>query len=188
MPTLGDSYSALSLVAAGFVSVGTEGPASASAWAVAASATFFVGAGVNAFVVSMTASSTLAILLLLGVVAGAFITFGNSASTGGLFGNTIVFYNSGSLATPSLASADPTIGTVGTTVDPSALRTAGAACSASAAEEVPSPNSGTIVVSIYRGRCVRTLIFFPFGTAEMAKATVFLFFPAFARGSSNQGI
>jgi hypothetical protein len=35
-------------------------------------------------VVSITASSTLAILLLLGVVAGAFVTFGNSASAGGL--------------------------------------------------------------------------------------------------------
>jgi hypothetical protein len=35
-------------------------------------------------VVSMIASSTLAILLLLGVAAGAFCTFGNSAFAGGL--------------------------------------------------------------------------------------------------------
>jgi hypothetical protein len=72
---------------------------------VAASATFFEGAGVKTFVVSMTASSTLAILLLLGVVAGAFFTFGNSTFADGLraFGIIIVFSNSGSLAVSSLA-------------------------------------------------------------------------------------
>jgi hypothetical protein len=45
---------------------------------------FLVGAGLKAFVVTMTASSTLAILLLLGVAAGAFCNFGNSAFAGGL--------------------------------------------------------------------------------------------------------
>jgi hypothetical protein len=60
--------------------MGTEGPVSASAWVVTASTTFLIGAEVKAFVVSMTASSTLAILLLLGVAAGTFGTFGNSAS------------------------------------------------------------------------------------------------------------
>jgi hypothetical protein len=174
----------------GFVSADTEGLASASAWVVVASATFFAGAGVNAFVVSMTASSTLAILVLLGVVAGAFVTFGSSASAGGLriFGSITVFSNYGSLATPSLASADPTIGTFGTAVDPLALRMAGAACSTSAAEEVPSPNLGTTVVSIYRGRWVKTIIFLPFGTAVMAEAAIFLFFLCLREGSSNQGI
>jgi hypothetical protein len=47
----------------------------------AASAIFFVGAGLKAFVVSSTASSTLAILLLLGVAVEAFCTLG---SVGGL--------------------------------------------------------------------------------------------------------
>jgi hypothetical protein len=93
----------------------------------------------------MTVSSTLAILLLLGVVAGAFVTFGNSVSTGGLriFGSSTVFSNSG-----SLASADPTIGAFDNTVEPSASASAGAT---SIAEEVPSPNSGTTAVSIYHG-------------------------------------
>jgi hypothetical protein len=74
-------------------------------------------------VVSMTASSMLAILLLLGVVAGAFVTFGKSASAGGLknFSIITVFSNFGFLAGSSLASAGPTVGTFGTTIDPSAL-------------------------------------------------------------------
>jgi hypothetical protein len=141
-------------------------------------------------VVSMTVSSTLAILLLLGVVAGAFVTFGNSASIDGLiiFGIITVSSNSGSLAASSLASTGLTIGTFGTTIDPSALRVAGEACFASAVEEVYSPNSGTTVVSIYRGRWVKTFIFLPFGTTVVAEAAVFLFFLSFSRGSSNQDI
>jgi hypothetical protein len=87
-----------------------------------------------------------------------------------------------------LALADPTICTFGTTIDPSALRATGAACFASAAEKVPSPNSGTTVVSIYHGRWVKTFIFLPFGIAVVAEVAVFLFFFAFARGSSNQDI
>ena len=54
-----------------------------SARLIAASAIFFGGAQVNALVVSMTASSTLAILLLLGVIAGALVIFGNPESAGG---------------------------------------------------------------------------------------------------------
>jgi hypothetical protein len=93
----GNSYSALYSVTAGSAPAGTKGPALVLARAVAASATFFVGAGVNALVVSITASSTLAILLLLGVVAGAFATFGNSASASGLkiSGSAITFSSSG---------------------------------------------------------------------------------------------
>jgi hypothetical protein len=64
--------------------VGTEGPASGSARAVAASAVSFAGAGVDAHVDSRTTSSMLAILLLLEVIAGALDTFGNSGSAGGL--------------------------------------------------------------------------------------------------------
>jgi hypothetical protein len=48
----------------------------------AASAVFLIEAGVKAFVVSITASNMLAILLLLGVAAGAFCTFGKLASAG----------------------------------------------------------------------------------------------------------
>jgi hypothetical protein len=96
----------------------------------------------------------------LGFVAGAFVTFSSSASAGGLriFGNITVFSNSVSLATLSLASADPTIGTSDTLVDSSVLRAAGAAGSASAAEDVSSPNFGTVAVSIYLGLWVKTLI------------------------------
>jgi hypothetical protein len=65
------------------LSLGAGGSASVSARAATASVIFLAGAGVNALVVSMTASNTLAILLLLGVVAGTFATFGNSASVGG---------------------------------------------------------------------------------------------------------
>jgi hypothetical protein len=103
----------------------------------------------------------LAILLLLGVVVGAFITFGNSASAGGLiiFDTITDFSNSGSLAASSLASAGLTIGTFGAAVDPSASALAGVACFALAAVEVPSPNLGTMAVSIYRGRWVKTFIF-----------------------------
>jgi hypothetical protein len=49
-------------------------------------------------------------------------------------------------------------------------------------EDVPSPSFGTVVVSIYLGRCVKTLIFLPFGTTEMAEVVVFLFFPCFREG------
>jgi hypothetical protein len=150
--------------------MGTEGPASVSARAVIVSATFFAGTRVNALVVSMTASSTLAILLLLGVVAGAFATFGNSASAGGLkiSGSAIAFPSYGSLAASSLASA---AGTFGNSV-----------CYASAVEDIPSLSFGTLAVSMYLGRCVKTLIFLPFGKTEMAEAAVFLFFPCFREG------
>jgi hypothetical protein len=105
-------------------------------------------------VVSITASSTLAILLLLGVAAGAFCTFGNSAYAGGLRISGIFtdFSTFGSSAVSSLALAGLTVGTFGTTIDSSALCTMGAACFAWAVEEVPSPNSGTTVGSIYHGR------------------------------------
>jgi hypothetical protein len=87
--------------------VGTEGPASTSAQAVAASTTFFAGAGVNALVDSMTASSTLVILLLLRVITGAFDIFGNSGFAGGLkiFGSPTVSPIFGTVAIFSLASA-----------------------------------------------------------------------------------
>jgi hypothetical protein len=49
-------------------------------------------------------------------------------------------------------------------------------------EDVPSSNFGTVAVSIYLGRWVKTLIFLPFGTTEMAEGVVFLFFPCFHEG------
>jgi hypothetical protein len=171
--------------------VGTKGPASASTRAVAASATFFAWAGVNAVVNSMTASSTLAILLLLGVIAGAFDTFGNSGSCGRLkiFGGPVVSSQSGSSVAFPLASAiclgasvDPVAGTFGTSADSSALRPIGADYLGSAMEDVPSLSFGTVAVSIYLGRCVKTLIFLSFGTTEIAEAVVFLFFPCFREG------
>src|SRR5699024_3640668 len=135
-----------------------------SAWTLATSATFLIGAGVKAFVVSITASSTLAILLLLGVAAGPFCIFGKFASTGGLRISGIFTVSStfDSSVISSLASAGPTVGTFGITIDSSALCTMEAACFASVVEEVPSPNSGTIDGSIYHGRWVRTFIFLPF--------------------------
>jgi hypothetical protein len=125
----------------------------------------------------MRASSTLAILLLLGVVAGAFATFGNSASAGGLkiSGSAIALPRSGSLVASSLASA-PCFGVL----TGSAAATFGnSTCSASAVEDVPSLSFGTMAISMYLGLCVNTLIFLPFGTTEMAEAAVFLFFPCF---------
>jgi hypothetical protein len=138
----------------------------------------------------MTASSTLAILILLGVIAGALVIFGNPDSAGGLkiFGSSTFSPNFGSLGASSLASAPsfnvsagPITGTFGNS-DRSSLGMAGAGCSASAMEDVPSPSFGNVAVSMYLGWCVKTLIFLPFGTIEMAEAVVFLFFSCFHEG------
>jgi hypothetical protein len=108
--------------------VGTEGPASVSARAVADSAVSFAGAGVDALVDSRTTSNTLAILLLLGVSVGAFETFCNSGSDGELkiFGSPVVSSHSGSSAAFPLAStasfgasADSVAGTFGTSANSS---------------------------------------------------------------------
>jgi hypothetical protein len=58
----------------------------------------------------------------------------------------------------------------------------GTGYSTSAVEDVPSPSFGTVAVSMYLGRCVKTLIFLPFGIAEMAEMVAFLFFPYFREG------
>jgi hypothetical protein len=122
-------------------------------------------------------SSTLAILLLLGVIAGAFDTFGISGSADGLkiFGSPTVSPSSGSLAAFPLASApcfgistDPVAGTFDNSANFS-LGLAGAGCYTSAVEDVPSPSFGTMAVSMYLGKCVKTLIFLPFGTTKMPK-------------------
>jgi hypothetical protein len=86
--------------------MGTEGPASTSARVVAASAASFAEARVGALVESKIVSSTLPILLLLGVIAGALDTFCNSGSGGRLriFGSPVDSSSSGSLTVFSLAS------------------------------------------------------------------------------------
>jgi hypothetical protein len=63
-------------------------------------------------------------------------------------GTFITFSTCGSLVLSSLASASLTVGIFGTTVGSSALYTIRAVCLSSAAEEVPSPNSGTTTGSI----------------------------------------
>jgi hypothetical protein len=87
--------------------MGTEGPASVSTRTIAASAVSFVGVGVDTLVDSKIASSTLAILLLLGVIIGALGTFGNSGSGGGLkiFCNPADSPSSSTSAVFSVASA-----------------------------------------------------------------------------------
>jgi hypothetical protein len=126
----------------------------------------------------------------LGVIAGAFDTFSNSGSAGGLkiFDSPTVSVNSGSLAASPLTSAscfgvstDLVTGTFGYSANYS-LGLARAGCSASAIEDVPSPSFDTVAVSMYLGRCVKTLIFLPFGTVEMAEVAAFLFFPCFHEG------
>ena len=170
--------------------MGTEGPTSVSTRTVASSTVSLAGARVDALVDYRTVSSTLAILLLLGVTAGAFDTFSNSGSAGGLkiFGSPTVSPSSGSLAAFPLASApcfgvstDLVAGTFGNSANFS-LGLAGAGCSASEVEDVPSPSFVTMAVSMYLGRCVKTLIFLPFGTTEMAEVAAFLFFPYFREG------
>jgi hypothetical protein len=188
-PPLGD-FQVLCPVPAGSASVGTEGPTSVSTRTVASSAVSLAGAGVDALVDSRTASSTLAILLLLGVTAGAFDTFDNSGSAGGLkiFGSPTVSPSSGSLIAFPLASTpcfgvstDPAAGTFGDSAN-SSLGTEGAGYFASTVEDVPSPSFGIVAASMYLGQCVKNLIFLPFSTAEMAEVADFLFFPCFREG------
>jgi hypothetical protein len=71
--------------------------------------------------------------------------------------------------------------TFGTSTD-SPLAPAGLGYSGSTAEEAPSACFGTLAVSMYLGRCVKTLIFLPFGVAEMAEVATFIFFPCFHEG------
>jgi hypothetical protein len=189
-PTSEDPCSILFSVLAGSASMGTESPTSVSTRAVAASGVSFAGAGVDALVDYMTASSTLTILLLLGVIAGAFDTFGNSGSGGGLkiFDSPAIFSSSGSSAAFPLdsaacfgASVNSVAGTFGSSAN-SSFEPAGAGCPGSVVEAIPSPSFGTVAVSIYLGRCVKTLIFLPFGATEMAEVAAFLFFLYFREG------
>jgi hypothetical protein len=143
----------------------------------------------------MTASKTLAILLLFRVAAGIFVIFGSPVSCDVLrnFGCLADLFGSGPSAdflvspghfgTSTVSVSSCTIITIGfgTSAD-SPLASAGVGNSGSIAEEVPSASFGTLSVSMYLGRCVKTLIFFPFGVAEMAEAAAFLFFLYFREG------
>jgi hypothetical protein len=111
-------------------------------------------AGVSTFVDSMTASNTLAILLLFGVTAGIPDTFGSSVSYGGLriFDCSANFFDSGSSADFALAS----VGRFGTLVNFSlALVRMGQ----SDPEAEDPAGSSTLAVSVRFGRCVKTLTF-----------------------------
>jgi hypothetical protein len=158
-----------------------------------------IGAEVDTLVDSKTTSNTLAILLLLVVITGSLGTFGNSGSGGGLriFCNPDDSPSSSTSTVFSVASVEcfgaptdsifscPIIS--GSSAD-SSLEPAGAGCHGSAVEGAPSTSFGTLAVSMYLGLCVNTLIFLPFGTAEMVEVAVFSFFPIFARDSYNLGI
>jgi hypothetical protein len=128
----------------------SEGPASEVACATPASSDFFKAspsvsgaeAGVCTFTDSMIASSTLAILLLIGVAAGIFDALASSISRNGLkaFDWSDAVFSSGSSADSVPASA-------------------GAERLDSDTKEDPSIGLGTLVVSMRLGRCVKTLTF-----------------------------
>jgi hypothetical protein len=116
--------------------------------------------GVDVFTASITASSTLAILLFLGVVTGILDGFGGSVMHGGLrtFSGSAAFFSFGYSAGSVLASTGTDI------------------------EADPSISLGTSAVSMRLGQCVKTLTFFNFGALEATEVTVFLFFPCFREG------
>jgi hypothetical protein len=99
----------------GHASAGAEGPTSKVVCATQSSQDFFKASPskssaeeeVCIFTDSMTASSTLAILLLFGVAAGIFDALGSSVSCNGLkaFGCSAAFFSSGSSVDYVLASA-----------------------------------------------------------------------------------
>jgi hypothetical protein len=162
-------------VSEGLALTETEGPASEIACVVPVSSDFFkisppvlgasVEAGVDAYTDSMTASSTLAILLFLRVVAGILDAFGNSVSCGGLraFSYSTAFFSFGPSVGPVLAST-------------------GAERLGSDIEVDPSISFGTSVVSMRLGQCVKTLTFFNLGALKVAEVAVILFFPCFCKG------
>jgi hypothetical protein len=102
-----------------------------------------------------------------------------SASTGWLriSGRSVAFSNSGFLVVSSSASTGSTIGTFGTTVDSSALRAAGAAGFASAAEDVSSPDFGTVAVSIYLGLWGQNFDFLALRHSRNGRSGIFPLFP-----------
>jgi hypothetical protein len=153
---------------AGFVSAGTVGLASVSAWVIVAStyiclisalgcvlqasATFPVGAGLMESVVSNTSYTFIIILLLLGVVAELFCAFSAVASIEGLkihgiFVTSSVFDLS-VLSLITFVSTSSTEGTFGIIAGSSVLCMGGTVSLDSAAEEASPPNSGTTAGSM----------------------------------------
>jgi hypothetical protein len=128
----------------------------------------------------MKAYSTLAILLF-GVTTGIFYTSADFLNSGSSV--IFAFASAGHFSTSVIsASAYSTVVfRISSSADP-AMALAGAGNSGSTAEEGPSASFGTLAVSMYLGRCVKTLIFLPFGIAEMAEAAAFLFFLCFHEG------
>jgi hypothetical protein len=153
----------------------SEGPVSEIVCTMAASSDFFEAlpsvlgasteAGVNVFTDSIIASSTLAILLFLGVVAGMLDGFDSSAVHVGLsaFNCSAAFSSFGSSAGFVLAPTDTEqLGSaIGVTL---------------------SISFGTSAVSMRLGRRVKTLTFFDFNVLEVTEVATFLFFPCFREG------
>jgi hypothetical protein len=160
----------------GLASAGTsEGPVLEIVCTMSASSDFFetlpsvLGAsaeeGVDVFIDSITASSTLAILLFLGVVVGMLDGFDSFVVHGGLsaFNCSAAFSSFGSSAGFVLASTD-------TERHGSAIGVA------------PSISFGTLAVSMRLGRHVKTLTFFDLDTLEVVEVAAFLFSPCFHEG------
>jgi hypothetical protein len=157
---------AFSSISVGFISAGSKGPALVPAWITAssilaysvstpvctfeASSIFFEGVEFKVFTVSST-SSTLAILLLLGVSAKLFCTFGTVTSDEWLkISNIFVpsIFGSSVLSLSVFDSASSAEGTFGIIVGSSAFCVGGMGYFGSAAKEVSPPNSGTTADSI----------------------------------------
>jgi hypothetical protein len=157
--------SAVFSVVASFVSAGTMGPASVSAWVIvastsiclvsalgcvlSASATFPVGVGLMESVVYNT-SNIFTILLLLGVTIEPVCTFGTVALVGALkiSGIFIISSISGLSALSTFVSTSLAVGIFGITAGSLVLCVAEAVSFLSATEDVPAPNSGTMVGSM----------------------------------------
>ena len=122
-------------------------------------------AGVNVFTDSITASSTLAILLFLGVVAGMLDDFGSFVVLGGLNA-----FN----CSAAFSSFDSSAGFVLASTDTERLGSAIAAAL--------SISFGTLAISMRLGRRVKTLTFFDFDVLEVTEVVAFLFFPCFREG------
>jgi hypothetical protein len=122
-------------------------------------------AGVDVFTDSITLSSTLAILLFLGIAAGMLDGFDSSVAHGGLsaFNCYVVFSSFGSSVRFVLALT-------------------GIERPGSVAGATPSLSFGTSAASMRMGRRVKTLTFFDLDTLEVAEVAAFLFFPCFRVG------
>jgi hypothetical protein len=115
-----------------------------------ASTVFLEGLEFKVFTVSNT-SSTLAILLLLGVAAKLFCAFGAVTSDEGLkISNTFVspIFDSSALSLSVFDSARSTEGAFGIIAGSSAFCVGGMGSLGSTAEEASPPNSGTTAGSI----------------------------------------